>query len=207
MLLRKRPRTTMKRNTTLSQVMPFDLNFAPDAPQNNGPHHNNHNPHAQPPSDLTHRYFAGFNRTDQIFSTTNHQMPHKLDFFELPEFLRFCYRCQRRLTTDSDIYMYRYVHTYIHAYIHIYLLLYKYIYFCNFPSNLIGYVKYFIFNVLDSLWIRYIRMFYGFRYFCLISCGNWLVGIDFGGYNMKLWVVDWDLRVVNVILQGWLCFL
>ncbi|KAK4274089.1 hypothetical protein QN277_017371 [Acacia crassicarpa] len=101
MLLGKRPRGPMKRTTSLSEF-PFDLNVAPDAPQNEP----SHNPNAHPSYGVIRHQPGGSNWSDQSVVPTNRRR-HSVDFVETAEFLRACFLCKRSLVPGRDIYMYR----------------------------------------------------------------------------------------------------
>lgn len=108
MLLGKRPRPPMKRTTSMSEIITFDLNTPNDVDPNNTNPLNCQGPEGEPASG-----FNGFIDLDQsrvlaTVSPRNHTRRHFEDFAHTPDFLRTCSLCKRRLVHGRDIYMYRY---------------------------------------------------------------------------------------------------
>ncbi|KAF2299639.1 hypothetical protein P3X46_021731 [Hevea brasiliensis] len=97
MFLGKRPRGSMKRTTSMSDIT-FDLDCE-SVPPSSDPH-------------TAHKQMAGFGgQVDQRFlSATVSPRTHRrssADFLETAHFLSACFLCKRRLVPGRDIYMYR----------------------------------------------------------------------------------------------------
>ncbi|OIW16588.1 hypothetical protein TanjilG_02794 [Lupinus angustifolius] len=85
MLLGKRPRNPMKRTTSMSEIITFDLNTSIDVE----------------PKNTVGVSVGGLDQNNRV------QRRHSFNSVETPEFLRACSLCKRCLVPGRDIYMYR----------------------------------------------------------------------------------------------------
>ncbi|XP_062098471.1 FCS-Like Zinc finger 5-like [Humulus lupulus] len=104
-MLGKRPRTTMKRTTSMTEIT-FDLNtndesqpFDPHNPLKKTTAAGAGGDHQRIQGGLCKSNSADFTQTTKSINTTSH-------------FLRACFLCKRRLVPNRDIYMYRGISAY-----------------------------------------------------------------------------------------------